>query len=302
MRIRLIPYAETFFRPLSYTRGMKRLFFLFFLIHALLHPVSAQDTLAVMHDLYAQGQFEQVLVTLSATETKDPKKLKLKADCYQKLGELNGALDYYEKASLHGYHQADIYLNRGICKVSLGYFDDAKIDFMNYLERVPTDAKAYYWIATTEYMVMENRASMRFLDQAIELDSAYAEAYYLRGANYIELHKPLFALEDFQKAYELNPGLHRAKFNIAVLMLDMENYKGALELLSELKLESHDFTEEVLYYRGETYFRMHDTEGACMEWREAQLLGDEDAKYNYEKLCLDKDGKPKFKRRSYAEF
>jgi tetratricopeptide (TPR) repeat protein len=281
---------------------MKRFFFLCALFCFSVSPYSAQDSLSDVHELYAQGQFEAALIQLSASETKDPKQLKLKADCFQKLGELNGALEYYEKATLYGYHAADIYLNRGICKVSLGYYDDAKLDFMNYLERVPNDAKAYYWIATAEYMVMENRASLRFLEQAFALDSLYAAAYYLRGANYVELHKPLFALEDFEKAYSLDKEMHRAKFNLAVLLLDMENYKGALELFSELKLESHDFTSEVLYYSGETHFRMHDSEGACMEWREAQLLGDEDAAYNYEKLCLDKDGKAKFKRRSYAEF
>jgi hypothetical protein len=43
-------------------------------------------------------------------------------------------------------------------------------------------------------------------------------------------------------------------------------------------------------------------EGACMEWNEAADLGDPDAAVNHRKLCIDKSGKAKIKRRSYGEF
>jgi hypothetical protein len=47
---------------------------------------------------------------------------------------------------------------------------------------------------------------------------------------------------------------------------------------------------------------LHDMEGACAEWRESAALGDKDAENNFKKICLDKSGKVRFKKRNYAEF
>lgn len=261
-----------------------------------------QNNLNEAENLYAQGDYEAALAQLTKADIKDPDEYKMKGDCFHKLGDYRTALDYYDKSKLYGYHKLDLYLNRGICKISLNDYEGARLDLVTYMEQNQEDPKVYYWMGVAEYMMLENKASMRFLEQALVLDSAYADAYYLRGANYVEQGKELFALSDFEQAFRLNPGMHRAKMNIAILMLEQENYKGSMELFSELKLESIDFVDEVLYYRGELNFRLHDLEGACADWKESAELGDEDAKSNYKKLCLEKDGKPKFKRRIYAEF
>jgi lipopolysaccharide biosynthesis regulator YciM len=110
------------------------------------------------------------------------------------------------------------------------------------------------------------------------------------------------ALEEFTRAYEINPTMHRAKMNMAVILLGMGQFRNSIELLSELKLENIDFTAEVLYYRGEALYNLHDMEGACGDWVESAEMGDDDAEYNYRKLCIDKNDKPRFKCRSYFQF
>lgn len=279
---------------------MRKVFLLFLLLIGL--SGYSQNNINEAENLYAQGDYEAALAQLTVADIKDPQEYKLKGDCFHKLGDYRTALDYYDKSKLYGYHALDLYLNRGICKISLNDYEGARIDLISYMEQNQEDPKVYYWMAVVEYMMLENKASLRFLDQALVLDSTYADAYYLRGANYVEQDKQLFALSDFEQAFRLNPGMHRAKMNIAILMLEQENYKGSMELFSELKLESIDFVDEVLYYRGEVSFRMHDLEGACSDWKEAGDLGDLDAKDNYRKMCLEKNGKPRFKRRIYAEF
>jgi predicted negative regulator of RcsB-dependent stress response len=140
------------------------------------------------------------------------------------------------------------------------------------------------------------------VDEALYIDSTYADAYYLRAAVYVEQNKVNFALEDFELAYALDPHLFRAKLNIAVLLIDAGQYQNALELLTELKTEPIDFIGEVLYYSGEALYMLHDMEGACDEWREATSQGDKDAESNFKKICLDKSGKVRFKKRNYAQF
>jgi tetratricopeptide (TPR) repeat protein len=173
---------------------------------------------------------------------------------------------------------------------------------MTYIQRNENDPKGYYWMATVEYMNMENRASLRYLDEALWRDSTYADAYYLRAANYADQKKVNLALEDFQLAYELDPTMHRAKMNMGIILLDMGRFRSAIEVFSELKLENIEYTAEVLYFRGEALYNLHDMEGACGDWVESAEMGDNDAEFNYRKLCIDKNDKPRFKRRTYFQF
>jgi tetratricopeptide (TPR) repeat protein len=116
-----------------------------------------------------------------------------------------------------------------------------------------------------------------------------------------ELNKTNLALEDFQSALVCNPKLMRAKFHMAVLLIGMGQYEHALELLSELRLESVDFISEVLYYRGEVLYYLHDLDGACSDWNESSQLGDRDAQHNHKKVCAEK-GKLRNKKRTYFQF
>lgn len=264
----------------------------------------AQSALDQARQAYAKGDYASALTTIEIQilQHESAPALKLRADCHHKLGELSKALDDYERAKILGYNQPDLYLHRGICKVSLALYESAKSDLTNYLQRKENDPIGYYWLAAAEYLTMDNKKAMRYLDEAMLLDSAYADAYYLRGAIYADQKKMNLALDDFEEAYRLDPTMHRAKFNVAIIMLDMGQNRNAIELLSELKLENTDFVEEILYFKGEALFNLHDLEGACSDWVEAAQLGDHDAESNYKRLCLDKKGKPRFKRRSYYQF
>jgi tetratricopeptide (TPR) repeat protein len=268
------------------------------------NQVSAQSALEQAISLYQLGQYEKALsnAEIALEQHASPEALMVHADCLHKLGDYSRALDQYDKAKSSGYAQDDLLLHRGICKTSMGLMESARLDLMDYIRRNEDDAKGFYWMGQLEYLNMENKASLRYLDEALWRDSLYADAYYLRAANYADQRKLNLAMEDFQDAYSLDPKMHRAKLNMAILLLDMGQNRNAIEILSELKLENIDFTAEVLYYRGEALYNFHDMEGACGDWVEAAEMGDSDAEYNYRKLCIDKHDKPRFKRRTYFQF
>lgn len=264
----------------------------------------AQSALEQAMASYRAGEYAKALsnVEIAVSQHASPDALMLRADCLQKLGDYSKALDEYDKAKSSGYAKDDLLINRGICKTTLGLMESARLDLLEYIRRNEEDPRGYYWMGQLEYLNMENKASLRYLDEALWRDSTYADAYYLRAANYADQRKLNLAMEDFQEAYVLDPKMHRAKLNIAIILLDMGQNRNAMEVLSELKLENIDFTAEVLYYRGEAYYNIHDMEGACGDWVEAAEMGDSDAEYNYRKLCIDKHDKPRFKRRTYFQF
>jgi tetratricopeptide (TPR) repeat protein len=276
--------------------------FLFMLLGTL--SLRAQMGYREAEEAYHQARYGYARSILDSllNKAEDAKSFMLRADCLQKEDLFEAALDDYNRAALFGYSKDDLYLNRGICKTSLHLFDEARIDLMTYLARHETQAAPYYCVGVVEYMTMQNRAAIRYLDEAIYLDSAYTAAYYLRGAAFVEQGKNLLAMEDFTQAYQLDPSLHRAKFHMALLYLDMGQDSRAIETLSELKLENTEYLPEILYYRGLALFNLHDLEGACNDWIEASSMGDEEAEYSYKNVCLRKDGRPKLKKKHYVEF
>ena len=280
---------------------LKFLFLISFLCSVLWSNAQSPIQLAQQH--YDAGRYDQCIAAASVAigEEAGAEAYFCRANAHHKLGHFSEALEDYDRARIHGFSDDELYLHRGICKISLMMYEAARIDLMQHLELKPEDAPTYYWLATLEYMNMENKASLRYLEETLAIDSAYADAYYLRAANMAEMNRNNLALEDFQLALEYNPKLLRAKFNAAVLLIGMGQFENAIELLSELQLENPDFISEVLYYRGEALYYMHDMEGACTDWKESAQLGDRDAQQNLKKVCGEK-GKLKSKKRTYFAF
>lgn len=285
-------------------RNMCKALYIFAVSLLLSYSAIAQDEITKAQQAYDKGEYESAMLILTELLDKgaNAEAFKMRGDCLQKLGDTSMALSDYDKARVYGYSDDDLYLNRGICKSTAGQYDAAKLDLIAYIEKQQEDARGYYWMAAVEYLNADNKACMRYVDMAIALDSAYSDAYYLKGANLADMGKKLQAMEYFQISYELNPKQFRAKLNVAIMLIDMGQFDNALELLSELRLENVDFIDEILYYRGEVFYLLHDLDGACMEWNESANMGDPDAAVNHRKLCLDKSGKIKTKRRSFGEF
>ncbi|MFM7729287.1 MAG: tetratricopeptide repeat protein [Flavobacteriales bacterium] len=250
----------------------------------------AQSPINIAKEHYSAGRYEQAIqaATVAIGGETSAEAYFCRANARHKLDLFSEALDDYDRARMNGYSNDELYLNRGICKVSLKMYDLARLDLMHYLEYNNQDARPYYWLATIDYMNLENKPSLRYLEEALAIDSTYADAYYLRAANMVELKKNNIAIDDFQMALQYDSKMHRAKFHMAVLLTEMGQYDHALELLSELRLESIDFISEVLYYRGEVFYYLHDFDGACKDWKASADMGDKDAQQNHKRVCADK--------------
>lgn len=227
---------------------------------------------------------------------------KLRGDCFQKLGNFGSALADYDFADRRGCTEGDLNLNRGICRISIGLFEQAEKDLYRHLEAFPDDAKAYYYLGETAYMMFENKASVAYLDDAIMIDDDMMEAHYLLGANYSEMGKINLAEDEFQICRRLDPDYMRIDLNLAILALEDANPDEAIGILSRIVPDSDKLKADVHFYLGEAYYALHDKEQACLQWSAAADLGDSYGKKNHENICVKNNGRHKKRKTSFVEF
>lgn len=279
----------------------RRLLAIVFLLLSL--DLFAQSELVEWRALYDRNRFDQIIAESELRKGElEPLEILLIADCYQKLGELHSALTHYNQAERKGCADDKLFLNRGICFIALQDFDSGVVDLTSYLRKNENDPVAYYWLGELEYRRMENKFSLDYLDEAIKLDSSYRDAFFLRGANHVELRRYQLAYEDFAEVFQLDPEMHRAKYYMAMCAVEMTQYETAIELLSELILEDTGFPADVFSLRAEAHYLQREYEEACADWEEAANLDDAGARENFKQVCTDKSGKPRFRKKGYFQF
>ena len=128
--------------------------------------------------------------------------------------------------------------NRAAIYAQQGKLEKALQDYTMAIELDPTNATRYEsrseFHYTFEHSVEE---ALEDLIRAIELDPNNERYYYLRGYFYTELKKYDLAIESYQQALRINPGMIDAINNIGVIYeqqgkteLEIENYNKCIAL------------------------------------------------------------------------
>ncbi len=152
--------------------------------------------------------------------------------------DLEGAVREYETALRYrGDHPLVIY-NLALTHLRGGREEPAEAGFQKLLalgERVDSPIRAlaltnlgYIYERRRQYQEAEG-----FLEQAVELDAANAQAWSILGASRRQLGKASAAAEAFRRVYELAPGDSQAMSNLALVHIDAGNWAPAVALLEQ---------------------------------------------------------------------
>lgn len=136
--------------------------------------------------------------------------------------------------------------------------------------------RAYY------YLSVDKEKALELLDQCIEIDSTFADAYFHRGITYFKLSKYDSALEDFKQVHQIRP-------NQSIIWM----YKGfayrnkgkndlALACFSNYISQNPKDTSAYSYIlRGKIKYELGDFEGAVNDYDYALNLDPFEEKYQY---------------------
>jgi serine/threonine-protein kinase len=246
--------------------------------------------------LYADEQFEAAFEAYKEKLKEDPSNYATvlgMADSKHKLGQLEQAVEMYDRAEKLNANDAELYYNRGIAYVFLEEFGKAIKDFNQSEKLRPDHAQLFYYRGYAQAALSRYRNAIEDYSRALELKPDYAEAYYNRGAAKAELDNFEAGMQDFQTALEKKPDLENGKINIALSKLGMKQYQAAIDGLTEIIEERADNLARAYFYRGEAYYELKQKDQACSDWRKAANLKHEQAIENTNNFCDSETGKKK---------
>lgn len=126
------------------------------------------------------------------------------------------------------------YSAKSLYYVGLAYYmkedDNNCLKFMNLsIDKDPTDAKAYYFKASTLNYLDQYEEAVPVFKKAIELKATVPDYYSGLGDSYYNLKKPELALEAYKKATEQEEVLDRPYAMIGQIYSELKNNEKALE-------------------------------------------------------------------------
>ena len=163
------------------------------------------------------------------------------ASSYQAMGNLENAIEYYNKASNLKPTDSDIPYYIAVIYSETNDWDNAKAYLDKSLSIDKNNQKSAEFLKTVEeqinldalntaishYEAQKYDEALPILNQLLQSDNSNSYAYYYRGMIYDTQEKRKEAISDFKKAYELNKDFEIVNYLIAADYDALEQFKDA---------------------------------------------------------------------------
>lgn len=194
--------------------------------------------------------------------------------------------------TIFNFKDAEFRINRGNQNTDDFTIDSALIEkarqqndslFMSMDDSSKAD---YIFKAAVQLYQMGNyRSALNNINFSIQLDSLNSDFYYNRGVILYEQFNQLdSAILDMTKTIKIDPNDWRAYQNRGYYNYLLENYDKVLTDINKVIDLKTDFSNAYLL-RGMLKEKLNDKDGACMDLRKADSLGNADALLKIMEIC-----------------
>lgn len=169
--------------------------------------------------------------------------------------------------------------------------------FFYMLRSCNKDKTYYYETSKTYFESGETEKGFEYINEAIDMDNAYAEALLLRGEQYMKIEECQDAEYDFTELINLNLKNWKAYYLRAKSYMGMatskysSSYEKAIDdFTTSIELESGSINSNSYYLRGDCKEISMGEFAGCADFNLSCELGHEDGCARYNDLCYPKTG------------
>jgi tetratricopeptide (TPR) repeat protein len=241
--------------------------------------------------LYDEEKYREALTLLdkALTSTNDEFDIWLiRGNCLQKDEKFVAAIQAYERAERIDAQSAVLSTNQGAAYLNLKQPEEAEKLLKKALKIDETHPDAHYFMGNLRYFEFNVSAALKHYNEAIKLKPNYRDALYMRAASNAELGKYRDALRDYEAVLEIDPELAAAKYNMAVIYLQADQYSKAAEILENIDATKLDKPADYYYHIAEAQYFAGNKVDACANYAMAAELGDVESRENHLRYCVDK--------------
>ena len=140
--------------------------------------------------------------------------------------------------------------------------------FSLYIVKYPNDPSAYYNCGIARTKSEDFIGAIQDFNKAIDLNPYFTDAYNNRGFAKSESGNNNGAFQDYNKAIELDPNCTRAYVNRGVIKHNLEDYQGAFQDYNKA-IEQNPYYADAYYNRGTAKASLKDYQGALKDFNKS---------------------------------
>lgn len=197
-----------------------------------------------------------------------------------KEGNLEGALDDFNRALKLRPQQANIYHKRGEVYRKMGRMDEAITDFDKAIALNPEQSD--FWISRgSAYSDLQQHTNaIEDLRHAVDLDPNSFLAYNNLGFAYSRIGNTQAAMSNYHKALDLNPASYLTFVNIGIIEAMKGNLNDALSYFQKA-IDGDPSLARAYAARAKSKQQMGDPEGAIADYSKAYQLDPSNSEFGF---------------------
>jgi tetratricopeptide (TPR) repeat protein len=216
--------------------------------------------------MYRNGEYERAISAVNRrlyVHVKEIKSIQIRALCYEKLGDLDKALEDYNRIRSIDPLYATAYASIGLILFEKGFYQDAELYILKAASMDPEDFHIIYLTGRSQLMVKNWDRAEVFLKQAERMDPEFAKTYYYTGMARANRGDILGAAASFNTYLKKEPDNLVARFNRGFALMKIGYLPWALEDF-EFVLQKQPNHVEALARKGICLAEMGSLEGCAM--------------------------------------